>query len=148
MPMIFIYCIFLFFFFFFCVSVYYLGTHQSKDTLSTQGSNQLYPPNPFLNADVHTFYTTESAPPVMPKNMNLVEKEAEKEAMNINQLLSILCVCGIGATVCRKKCISKHARFRVERNDCVHGGGGAIKEIFKKYIKINHNTKFSKFGEA
>lgn len=47
----------------------------------------------------------------------------------------------------RKKCILKHARFRVERNDCVHGGG-AIKEIFKKYIKINHNTKFSKFGEA
>lgn len=144
MPMTFIYVYsFFFFFLYFC---YYLGTHKSKDTLSTQGSNQLYPPNPFLNADVHIFYTTESAPPVMPKNMNLVEKEAEKEAMNINNSYRS---CALAAS--EQMYVERNA-FRnapvLEWRGTIVCMGGPIKGIFKKYIKINHNTKFSKFGEA
>lgn len=111
------------FFFFFCISVYYLGTHQSKDTLSTQGSNQLYPPNPFLNADVHTFYTTESAPPVMPKNMNLVEKEAEKEAMNINNSYRS-CAFAASEQVCLERNAFQNMPILEWRGTIVCMGGG------------------------
>lgn len=93
--------------FFVCVFYCFLDFHHSLDVWSTGGSKQLYLPNPFAHTDINTpLHHTHSAPPVMPKIMNLVANCREGSHDNYQRLCVILTL--------------KWDCFRVEKNlgDC------------------------------